>query len=128
VTGQMATDAHDDWLKRYYFIRAGFSIAWVAAAFLLANSGHAIVGALLLVYPAWDAAVNIVDARRAGGLGRNSTQLINAVVSVVITLVIAITMTRSAHAVLATFGVWAILSGMLQLATGVRRRPGNGGQ
>ena len=128
MTVQTPTRTPNDWLKRYYFARAGFSIAWVAAAFLLANGSPAIVGALLLIYPAWDAAANIVDARRTDRLTGNSTQIANAVVSAVITVAIATTLARSSHAVLATFGAWAILSGLLQLATGVRRRRGDRGQ
>jgi uncharacterized membrane protein HdeD (DUF308 family) len=49
-------------------------------------------------------------------------------VSAVITVAIAVTITRNLHAVLATFGVLAILSGLLQLATGVRGWRANGGQ
>jgi uncharacterized membrane protein HdeD (DUF308 family) len=37
-------------------------------------------------------------------------------------------MARNLHAVLAVFGVWAIFSGLLQLATGARRWRGFAGQ
>ena len=56
------------WLKRYYFTRAGFSIVWVGAVCGLADGPVAVLAALLLVYPAWDAVANIVDARRNGGI------------------------------------------------------------
>jgi uncharacterized membrane protein HdeD (DUF308 family) len=128
VTVQTPPSTQNDWLKRYYYVRASFSIFWVAAAFLLHDSTTAVVAALLLIYPAWDAAANIVDARRSGGLRANPTQLFNAVASAVISAAIAVALTRNPHAVLATFGVWALLSGLLQLATGVRRRRSNGGQ
>ncbi|WP_292975511.1 DUF308 domain-containing protein [Mycobacterium sp.] len=126
MTTQTTTSTPDTWLARYYSVRAAFSIAWVAAAFALASSTPVIVSALLLIYPAWDAAANLVDAHRSGGLTRNPTQLVNAVVSVGVTAAVAVA--NSPHAVLTTFGVWAIFSGLLQLATGARRRRGNGGQ
>ncbi|WP_197381719.1 DUF308 domain-containing protein [Mycolicibacterium mengxianglii] len=119
---------NDAWLKRYYFTRAGFSIVWVVAAFGLAHSATAVVAALLLIYPAWDAIANMVDAQRNGGLRRNPTQAFNAAVSTVTTIAVAIALTQSMNAVLGVFGVWAALSGLLQLATAARRWKSSGGQ
>ena len=116
------------WLKRYYFTRAGFSIVWVAAAFGLATGPTAIVAALLLVYPAWDAIGNVVDAQRNRGLRRNPTQAFNAAVSTVTTIAVAIALTQGMNAVLGVFGVWAALTGVLQLASALRRWKSSGGQ
>lgn len=116
------------WLKRYYLARAGFSVAWVAAAFGLADSVTAVVAALLLIYPAWDAIANVVDAQRNGGLRRNPTQAFNLAVSTVTTVAVAIALTQGMNAVLGVFGVWAALTGLLQLATAVRRWKSSGGQ
>lgn len=116
------------WLKRYYFTRAGFSVAWVAAAFGLADSMTAIVAALLVIYPAWDAIGNLVDAQRNGGLHRNPTQALNMAVSTVTTVAVAVALTQSMNAVLGVFGVWAALTGLLQLATAIRRWKSSGGQ
>jgi uncharacterized membrane protein HdeD (DUF308 family) len=126
-------EAHDisgknTWLGRYYFTRAAFSIVWVGAAFGLANSNTAVVAALLLIYPAWDAIANVVDAQRNGGLRRNPTQAFNAAVSTVTTIAVAVALTESMNAVLGVFGVWAALSGLLQLATAARRWKSYGGQ
>lgn len=121
-------DAREDnaWLKRYYFARAGFSIVWVAAAYALADSATAIVAALLLIYPAWDAIANLVDAQRNGGFRRNPTQAFNMAVSTVTTIAVAIALTMSMNAVLGVFGVWASATGLLQLATAIRRRKSSG--
>lgn len=118
----------DTWLKRYYFTRAAFSVVWVGAAFGLANSKTYVVAALLLIYPAWDAIANLVDAQRNGGLRGNPTQAFNVAVSTVTTIAVAIALTESMNAVLGVFGVWAVLSGLLQLATAARRWKGCGGQ
>jgi uncharacterized membrane protein HdeD (DUF308 family) len=120
--------ANSMWLKRYYFTRAAFSLVWVGVAIGLADSTTAIVGTLLLIYPAWDAIANIVDAQRNGGLRRNPTQAFNAAVSIVTTGAVAIALGSGMNAVLGVFGVWAALAGLLQLATGVRRWKSYGAQ
>jgi hypothetical protein len=116
------------WLKKYYFTRAALSLVWVAAVFGLADGPMAVVAALLLIYPAWDAFANLVDAQRNGGLRGNPTQTFNAAVSSVTTIAVAIALSQSMNAVLGVFGVWAALSGLLQLATGVRRWKSYGAQ
>ena len=108
------------WLKSYYFTRALFSIVWIAAAVLF--RGHPGATAFLLVlYPAWDAFANLIDARMNGGLQANPSQTLNVAVSVLTALAVAAAVSDSAYTVLAVFGVWAILAGLLQLYTGVRR-------
>lgn len=109
----------EQWLKTYYFTRAGFSIAWVLAALTAAPYSPA-AAVLLVAYPVWDALANLVDARRSGGLATNRTQSINVVVSLTVAAAIAAG-SSDMHRVLAVFGAWAILSGVLQLATGLRR-------
>jgi hypothetical protein len=122
------TSQGNAWLKSYYFARAAFSIVWVAAAFTLGENMFPVAAALLLIYPAWDAIANLVDAQRNGGLKRNPTQALNATASVAVTVAVAIALAMSINAVLGVFGVWATLSGLLQLATGVRRRKTSSGQ
>ncbi|MET4206074.1 DUF308 domain-containing protein [Bradyrhizobium sp. LA2.1] len=111
----------EQWLKVYYFIRAAFSVAWVVAAFAVGPSSAAIAGALLVLYPAWDAAANLVDALRSGGLAQNRTQALNVLVSLVTTVAVLVALQMSMNGVLGVFGAWAILSGLLQLGTAIRR-------
>ncbi|WP_375338281.1 DUF308 domain-containing protein [Chelatococcus sambhunathii] len=116
-------DRIDDprWLRNYALARAAFSIAWVAAALLIGRHAPLAAAALLVAYPAWDAIANLVDARRNGGLRLNRSQTLNATASAVTTLAVVIALGVGPHAVLAVFGVWAILAGLFQLLTGVRR-------
>ncbi len=111
----------NSWLKSYYFIRFAVAAAWVLLAFTVAKSMPSVAAIMLVAYPAWDALANFVDARRSGGLSRNKTQLLNFAISVVTTVAVAIALGKSMNAVLAVFGVWAVLSGLFQLATAVRR-------
>lgn len=121
-------DAQERWLRFYYFVRAAFSALWVAAAFTLGQGEASIAAVLLIAYPAWDALANYADAAASGGLGRNRTQGINAIVSLITALAVAITLPKGMNAVLAVFGVWAILSGLLQLGTALRRWKSHGAQ
>ncbi|MET4069236.1 uncharacterized membrane protein HdeD (DUF308 family) [Bradyrhizobium sp. S3.2.6] len=118
----------EQWLKQYYFLRAAFSVAWVAAAFAVAPSSPPIAGALLVLYPAWDAAANFVDALRSGGLTQNRTQVLNVVVSLATTIAVIVALRTGMNWVLGVFGAWAILSGLLQLGTAIRRWKSFGAQ
>ncbi|MDR6670003.1 DUF308 domain-containing protein [Rhizobium sp. 1399] len=121
---QNQSSPQSSWLRSYYFIRALFSIGWIIAAILsatLSGSQSALASVLLVIYPAWDAVANLVDARSNGGLKANPAQTFNVAVSTITTLAVIIAVLNSTYAVLAVFGVWAILSGLLQLSAGVRR-------
>ncbi|MER8446272.1 DUF308 domain-containing protein [Mesorhizobium sp. M1066] len=117
---QSQSSIPSNWLRSYYFGRAIFSIAWIAAAILFGGQPGPIAF-LLVIYPAWDALANLVDAKANGGLKANSSQALNVVVSTITALAVIVAVSNSMYAVLAVFGVWAILSGLLQLNTGARR-------
>jgi uncharacterized membrane protein HdeD (DUF308 family) len=118
----------EQWLKQYYFLRAAFSVAWVVAAFAVGPSSAAIAGVLLVLYPAWDAVANFVDGLRSGGLDQNRTQMLNVVVSLATAIAVLVALQMSMNWVLGVFGAWAILSGLLQLGTAVRRWKSFGAQ
>lgn len=124
----LAPTGQEQWLKHYYFARTVFSAAWVAAAFTVGRQSPTIGTILLVAYPAWDALANYIDASRSGGLGRNRTQAINVAVSVATTLAVILALTMSMNWVIGVFGVWAILSGLLQLGTALRRWKSSGAQ
>jgi hypothetical protein len=109
------------WLKSYYFTRFAVSTVWVLLAFTVAKTMPPLAAIMLVAYPAWDALANFIDAQRTGGLNRNKTQLLNFVVSIVTTVAVAIALGKGMSTVLVVFGVWAVFSGLFQLATAVRR-------
>lgn len=112
---------HTQWLKQYYLLRAGFSVAWVIAAFAVAPSSTIVAATLLVAYPAWDAAANYLDVFCSGGLNQNRTQGLNVLVSLATTVAVVLALQVSMNWVLGIFGAWAILSGLLQLGTAMRR-------
>jgi uncharacterized membrane protein HdeD (DUF308 family) len=111
----------EHWLRRYYFTRAAVSTVWVALAFVVGM--HSLPGAalLLVIYPAWDALANYIDMTRSGGKADNRTQAINVAISAATTAAVLIALKTDATWVLGVFGVWAIVAGLLQLATALRR-------
>lgn len=119
--------AQERWLKTYYLTRAVFSFAWVAAAVGVARYSTGFAAALLVCYPAWDALANLADGSRSGGLAANRTQAANAVASLAVAAAVAVAL-PDMHRVLGVFGAWAILSGLLQLGTGLRRWKAYGAQ
>lgn len=121
VTAASAPTNTAPWLQRYYAVRALFSAAWVAIAFTLGASRPEISALLLIAYPLWDCAANFVDGQRNGGLRSNPTQLLNVLVSALVATVVLAVVGRGAHSVIVVIGVWAALSGLLQLSTAVRR-------
>ncbi|MDX8510290.1 DUF308 domain-containing protein [Mesorhizobium captivum] len=116
------------WLKSYYFLRFAVSAAWVALAFTVAKASPPLAAVMLVAYPAWDALANYVDAQRSGGLSRNKSQLLNFAVSIVTAIAVAIALGHRMNAVLSVYGVWAVVSGLFQLLTAVRRWKTNGAQ
>ena len=126
--GDLSRASQERWLRLYYFARAGFSIVWVAAAFTVGQSSLAIAAVLLVAYPAWDALANFIDASRSGGLRQNRTQAVNVLISVATMIGVALALGMGMNQVLAVFGAWAIVSGLLQLGTAIRRWKSYGAQ
>lgn len=124
----LATSDPERWLNGYYLARAAVSACWIALAFTVGQQSPAVATALLVVYPAWDAAANYWDASRDGGLTGNRTQAVNVVVSLATTVVVAAALFLGMNWVLGVFGAWATLSGLLQLGTAVRRWKSVGAQ
>ncbi|CCB66422.1 MULTISPECIES: hypothetical protein [unclassified Hyphomicrobium] len=118
---EISAVTEERWLKQYYFIRGAFSVLWVGLALTAGQQGGAIAAALLIIYPAWDALANYVDAARSGGLGQNRTQAINVFVSVATAAAVVVSLQSGMSEVLGAFGVWAILAGLLQLGTALGR-------
>nr|WP_315400731.1 DUF308 domain-containing protein [uncultured Duganella sp.] len=119
--------AQRGWLTRYYFVRALVAAAWMIAALTIGKHSAGASAVLLIAYPAWDGLANLIDSKRSGGLARNRTQLLNVIVSIAVALAIAAAL-PDMHRVLAVFGAWAILSGLLQLGTALRRWKALGAQ
>ncbi|GLQ89096.1 hypothetical protein [Dyella flagellata] len=111
------------WLQKFYFLRSGGAAVWVALVLVTAPASVGLATALLVIYPAWDALANWLDAQRSGGMQLNPGQTFNLIVSAVtaVCMGIAVPLHGNAGGVL-VFGSWALLAGIFQLIVGIARR------
>jgi len=107
-------------LRNYYWTRGLVAAAWVATAFTAGKDNPILAAIMLVAYPAWDAAANLYDGAQSGGLARNRSQAINVMISGLAALAIFLTL-NDTRVLLEVFGAWAIVAGLLQLATGISR-------
>jgi uncharacterized membrane protein HdeD (DUF308 family) len=126
VFGQTADTASA--LRTLYFVRAAFSVTWVILVALFAKTSFGIACALLIIYPAWDVAGTFLDIRTNSGSASRLPQLINAAISAITTIAVGLALQKGVPEALMVFGAWAILTGLIQLVLGVRRRKLLGGQ
>lgn len=111
----------DTWLKRYYFTRAVLAALWAICALTIAKNSFVLAATMLVAYPLLDALANYVDAQHSGGLTKNLSQMINFILSSIAALAVAIALMQGMRNVLFVFGTWAVVAGLMQLTTAVRR-------
>ncbi|MFI6253421.1 hypothetical protein [Streptomyces sp. NPDC051016] len=113
-------------LRRLYVIRFVFAVAW--AALLLVSGSELTVAArlLLFLYPAFDVAAAVVDARSARAAGPARALYANMAVSALAAVGVAVAGASGIADVLRVWGAWAVASGLVQLLVGVARRPMGG--
>ncbi|MEU9845120.1 DUF308 domain-containing protein [Actinomadura sp. NPDC048032] len=123
VTGVAAT------LRRLYLVRFGFALVWAALLFPTASSINPLTAALIVLYPAFDVAAAVVDARSArvnasGGSANGSVPglYVNVAISTLTAVLLAVALTSGVSAVLRVWGAWAVVAGIVQLVVAVRRR------
>jgi uncharacterized membrane protein HdeD (DUF308 family) len=115
-------------LRRLYFARFGFAIAWAALFAVTSSPFGSAALALAVLYPVFDVAAAAIDARSASSIRRSTPALyVNMGVSAVAAVALAVVGTGDVGDVLVVWGAWAIASGAVQLAVGLQRR-GQSGQ
>lgn len=115
-------------LRSLYFVRATFSVCWAILVVLFAGTSTDVATFLLVIYPAWDVIGTWLDIRANRSGTSKTPQYINMVISIVTTIAVGIALQRGIPETLVVFGFWAILTGLIQLILGVRRRKSFGGQ
>ncbi|ALM41556.1 hypothetical protein [Streptomyces sp. FR-008] len=115
-------------LRKLYFLRFAFAAAWAALLLTTAGTLTTLTAVLLVAYPLFDVGCAVADLRSARPEGRPVRGLyVNAVLSTLTAVGLAVAATSGIPAVLRVWGAWAITAGLVQLAVGVARR-GLGGQ
>lgn len=115
-------------LRKLYFIRAAFSVAWVILIALFAKSTTGITSILLILYPAWDVLGTFMDISANRGSSSKTPQYVNAAISTITAVAVGIALQKGVPETLIVFGTWAIGTGLIQLILGIRRRKSLGGQ
>ncbi|MFE3113406.1 DUF308 domain-containing protein [Kitasatospora indigofera] len=134
VTSTTTTTAPSSWLRSLHLIRAAFSLIWVAlvattsAALMSTDRPTVIAAVLLVIYPLWDAVATLLERRMAGTGPIDRAGATN----VALGLTTAAGMIAAAFSTVGTallvFGIWALLSGAIQLVVAIRRRRTVGAQ
>ena len=124
-TTESTSTARQDRTSKVFLIRGIIAIAWAVAFATVAGSlttGVSVgAGVLLVLYPLIDVFGSLLDARSEHGAERR-VLLTNAVTSTVAAVALGVAATAGVAEVLATFGVWAVVSGAAQLTVALRRR------
>ncbi|GAA0925927.1 MULTISPECIES: hypothetical protein [Streptomyces violaceusniger group] len=116
-------------LRSLYLIRIAFSLIWVAlvlttSASLVSTDRPTVIAAvLLIIYPLWDVIATLLERRMAGtGSAPNRVSSINMALGLATTAGMIIAVFSTIGRALLVFGVWALLSGAVQLIVAIRRR------
>jgi uncharacterized membrane protein HdeD (DUF308 family) len=124
-TTESASTVRQARASRVFLIRGIIAIVWAGAFAAVAGSlttGVTVgAGVLLVLYPLIDVVGSSLDARSEHGAGRG-VLLTNAVTSTVAAVALGVAASAGLAEVLATFGVWAVVSGAAQLTVALRRR------
>lgn len=109
-------------LRRLYFVRFAFAIVWAALLFVTKSQLGPLGIALLVLYPLFDVAAAIVDARSSRTTGPARGLYVNIAISLLATIGLAVACTSGVPAVLRVWGAWAIVAGLVQLIVAIARR------
>jgi uncharacterized membrane protein HdeD (DUF308 family) len=107
-------------MRNLYFVRAAFALVW-ALGLLSLITMPALVPFLLILYPAFDAGSSLYDAYVHRASKNTLAQKTNVVISVITVIAVLIMISMGVPAILRVFGVWAILTGGIELVTAIRR-------
>ena len=109
-------------LRRLYFTRFAFALVWALVTFPLARDLNPLVATLLVIYPLFDVAAALVDARASRASGSPRLLYGNVAISTPAAIGLAVAAASGIPAVLTVWGAWAVVAGVVQLIVGVSRR------
>ncbi|MEU9398987.1 hypothetical protein [Streptomyces sp. NPDC048242] len=122
LTAPTGTTGTASVLRRLYFVRFAFALAWALVMFPMASRLGPVASVLLVLYPLFDVGAAVVDAKSSRTTGSPALLYVNMAISLVAALGVALASTSGIPAVLRVWGAWAIASGAVQLTVAVRRR------
>jgi uncharacterized membrane protein HdeD (DUF308 family) len=109
-------------LRRLYFVRFAFALIWAALVAGTVSKLDPLSVTLLVLYPVFDVAAAVVDVRSA----KNTKPFIGLYVNMAISLLAGVALALAASSgipgILRVWGIWASVSGLIQLVVGLVRR------
>ncbi|MQY40258.1 hypothetical protein SRB17_82890 [Streptomyces sp. RB17] len=121
-------------LRSLYLIRVAFSLIWVAlvvttSASLVSTDRPTVIAAVLLVvYPLWDVVATLLERRMAGTGSMDRVGTTNVALGLATAAGMIVAVFSTIGTALLVFGIWALLSGAIQLVVAIRRRRTVGAQ
>lgn len=115
-------------LRRLYFVRTAFSVVWVILISVFVRTNQSIAEILFIIYPAWDVFATYLDIKDSPSHVLKTPQYVNMVIGLFTTIGVALALRNGVSVGLIVFGAWAIITGLIQLLLGLRRRKELGGQ
>lgn len=121
-------------LRSLYLIRVAFSLIWVAlvaatsTSLVPADKPTVIAAVLLVSYPLWDVIATLLERRMAGTGSTDRLGTTNMALGLATTAGMTGAVFSTIGTALLVFGIWALLSGAIQLVVAIRRRRTVGAQ
>lgn len=115
-------------LRKLYFTRTGFSFVWFILVTVFSKTNADFANILLIIYPVWDVIATYFDIKANPATVSKTPQLVNIVIGSVTTIAVILALKTGIPEALMVFGAWAILTGLIQLILGLKRRKALGGQ
>jgi uncharacterized membrane protein HdeD (DUF308 family) len=109
-------------LRHLYFARFGFAVVWAGLMFVVGSSVGPLSATLIVLYPLFDVAAAIVDARSSRASGPTRGLYVNIAISALTAIGLVFAVTSGIPAVLRVWGVWAVVAGIVQLVVALTRR------
>ena len=109
-------------LRRLYFVRFAFAVVWAGLLVVTGSTVNPLSVTLLVLYPLFDVAAAVIDARASRTTGSPALLYVNIAVSLITAVGVAIACASGIPAVLRVWGAWAVVAGLVQLIVGVTRR------
>lgn len=109
-------------LRGLYFARTVFSVIWVILLSVFVKTNSSIANILFIIYPAWDVFATYLDIRANPAHASKTPQYVNMVIGILTTVGVALALQRGVPVAIVVFGIWAIVTGLIQLILGLRRR------
>jgi uncharacterized membrane protein HdeD (DUF308 family) len=109
-------------LRNLYFVRFGFAIVWAGLMFAVGSSIGPLSVALIVLYPLFDVAAAVVDARSSRASRSARGLYVNIAISSLTAIGLVFAVMSGIPAVLQVWGVWAVVAGIVQLVVALTRR------